>query len=49
MVYCRTQVTNVREIYPNVLLYHSKDGRPLKCSDNGLLCDSDNMKNINKK
>jgi len=42
-------ITNIREIYPNVLLYHSKDGRPLKCSDKGLLYYSDNMENINKK
>jgi plasmid replication initiation protein len=42
-------IANIREIYPNVLLYHSKDGRPLKCSDKGLLYYSDNMENINKK
>jgi plasmid replication initiation protein len=42
-------IANMREIYPNVLLYHSKDGRPLKCSDKGLLYYSDNMENINKK
>jgi len=42
-------IANIREIYPNVLLYYSKDGRPLKCSDKGLLYYSDNMENINKK
>jgi len=42
-------IANIREVYPNVLLYHSKDGRPLKCSDKGLLYYSDNMENINKK
>lgn len=42
-------IANIREIYPNVLLHHSKDGRPLKCSDKGLLYYSDTMENINKK
>ena len=42
-------IANIREIYPNVLLYHSKGGRPLKCSDKGLLYYSDTMENINKK
>jgi plasmid replication initiation protein len=42
-------IANIREVYPNVLLYHSKNGRPLKCSDKGLLYYSDNMENINKK
>ena len=42
-------IGNIREIYPNVLLHLSKDGRPLKCSDKGLLYYSDNMENINKK
>jgi len=39
----------IRELYVNELLYHTKDGRPLKCSDKGLLYYSDNMENINKK
>jgi len=39
----------IRELYINTLLYHSKGGRPLKCSDKGLLYYSDNMENINKK
>jgi len=39
----------IRELYVNELLYHSKDGRPLKCSDKGLLYYSDTMENINKK
>jgi hypothetical protein len=42
-------IANIREIYPNVLLHLSKEGRPLKCSDKGLLYYSDNMENINKK
>jgi plasmid replication initiation protein len=42
-------IANIREIYPNVLLHHSKEGRPLKCSDKGLLYYSDTMENINKK
>ena len=39
----------IRELYVNELLYHAKDGRPLKCSDKGLLYYSDTMENINKK
>lgn len=39
----------VREMYVNKLLYHSKDGRPIKCSDKGLLYYSDTNQNINKK
>ena len=39
----------IRELYINTLLYHTKDGRPLKCSDKGLLYYSDTMENINKK
>jgi len=42
-------IANIREIYPNILLHLSKDGRPLKCSDKGLLYYSDTMENINKK
>jgi len=42
-------IANIREIYPNVLLHLSKDGRPLKCSDKGLLYYSDTIENINKK
>ena len=42
-------IANIREIYPNVLLHLSKEGRPLKCSDKGLLYYSDTMENINKK
>ena len=38
----------IRELYVNTLLYHTKDGRPLKCSDTGLLYYSDTMENINK-
>ena len=41
-------IANIREIYVNELLYHTKDGRPLKCSDTGLLYYSDTMENINK-
>ena len=39
----------IREMYVNKLLYHSKDGRPIKCSDKGLLYYSDTNQNINKK
>jgi len=39
----------VRELYVNKLLYHSKDGRPIKCSEKGLLYYSDTNENINKK
>ena len=41
-------IANIRELYVNTLLYHTKDGRPLKCSDKGLLYYSDTMENINK-
>jgi hypothetical protein len=41
-------IANIRELYINTLLYHTKDGRPLKCSDAGLLYYSDTMENINK-
>jgi plasmid replication initiation protein len=41
-------IANIRELYINTLLYHTKDGRPLKCSDKGLLYYSDTMENINK-
>jgi len=39
----------IRELYTNELLYHTKEGRPLKCSDKGLLYYSDTLENINKK
>ncbi len=39
----------IRENYANQLLYHTKDNRPLKCSEHGLLYYSDNYENINKK
>lgn len=39
----------IRELYVNQILYYTKDGRPLKCSDKGLLYYSDTMENINKK
>jgi len=38
----------IRELYVNEILYYTKDGRPFKCSDKGLLYYSDNMENINK-
>ena len=41
-------ISNIRGLYVNTLLYHTKDGRPLKCSDKGLLYYSDTMENINK-
>lgn len=45
----KTFIKTIRELYVNVLLDHTKDGRPLKCSDKGLLYYSDTMENINKK
>ena len=39
----------IRENYVNQLLYYTKDNRPLKCSEHGLLYYSDNYENINKK
>jgi len=41
-------ISLLRELYVNEILYYTKDGRPLKCSDKGLLYYSDNMENINK-
>jgi len=41
-------ISYIRELYVNELLYHTEDGRPLKCSDTGLLYYSDTMENINK-
>jgi len=41
-------ISYIRELYVNELLYHTEDGRPLKCSDKGLLYYSDTMENINK-
>lgn len=38
----------IRELYANELLYHTEEGRALKCSDKGLLYYSDTMENINK-
>jgi len=38
----------IRELYVNEILYYTQDGRPLKCSDKGLLYYSDTMENINK-
>jgi len=39
----------IRELYVNEILYYTKEGRPLKCSDKGLLYYSDTMENINKR
>jgi len=41
-------ISLIRELYVNEILYYTKDGRPLKCSDKGLLYYSDTMENINK-
>jgi len=41
-------ISYIRELYVNEMLYHTEDGRPLKCSDTGLLYYSDTMENINK-
>jgi len=42
-------IATIRELYVNEILYYTKEGRPLKCSDKGLLYYSDSMENINKK
>jgi len=42
-------IATIRELYVNEILYYTKDGRPLKCSDKGLLYYSDTMENINKR
>jgi len=39
----------IRELYVNEILYYTKEGRPLKCSDKGLLYYSESMENINKR
>ena len=41
-------ISLIRELYVNEVLYYTQDGRPLKCSDKGLLYYSDTMENINK-
>jgi len=41
-------ISFIRELYVNEILYYTQDGRPLKCSDKGLLYYSDTMENINK-
>ena len=41
-------ISLLRELYVNEILYYTKNGRPLKCSDKGLLYYSDTMENINK-
>ena len=40
-------IMQIREFYVNHILYYTKEGRPLKCSEKGLLYYSDNMENIN--
>jgi plasmid replication initiation protein len=42
-------ISIIREMYVNKLLYHTKDGRPIRCSTKGLLYYSDTNENINKK
>jgi len=44
----KTFISFIRELYVNEILYYTQDGRPLKCSDKGLLYYSDTMENINK-
>ena len=34
-------IANIRADYVNVILFHSKDGKPIKCSDKGLLYFAD--------
>jgi len=46
----RSFIENIRELYPNELLHHTKDGRPIKCDKNGYLYYADNTDEyINKK
>ena len=42
-------ISYLREFYVNELLFHTKDKRPLKCSEKGLLYYADNNGNINQK
>ena len=42
-------IGTIRELYTNIILAYTKNNRPIKCSDRGLLYYSDNMENINKK
>jgi plasmid replication initiation protein len=42
-------ISIIREMYVNRLLYHTTDGRPLKCSEKGLLYYADINDNINKR
>jgi hypothetical protein len=43
-------IETIRELYPNELLHHTKDRRPLKCNKDGYLYYSDNIDEyINKK
>jgi len=42
-------ISYIRELYVNELLFHTKEKRPLKCSEKGLLYYADNNQNINKK
>jgi plasmid replication initiation protein len=42
-------ISIIREMYVNKILYYTKDNRPLRCSEKGLLYYSDNNENINKK
>ena len=39
----------IRELYTNELLFYTKDNRPIKCNNNGLLYYDDENPNINKK
>ena len=45
----KTFISIVREMYVNKVLYHTKDGRALKCSEKGFLYYSDIDEYINKK
>ncbi|MCK4442333.1 MAG: replication initiation protein [Sulfurovaceae bacterium] len=41
-------ISHIREFYVNELLFYTKDNRPLKCSEHGLLYYADNNQNIKK-
>jgi hypothetical protein len=45
----KTFIDFIREMYPNELLYYSKDGRPLKCSLKGLLYYADDQATLDTK
>jgi len=45
----KTFISYIRELYVNELLFYTKDKKPIKCSNKGLLYYSDTIKKVNKK